>query len=329
MAENNTKGSKSMRIKIRKQFLMWVIVVVSGMLPFCSGSVKKTEIINAESFYPEGPFVIYGDLFYVEYSKDRVMKYSKKTKENTVFFEQKGCGPASLVYHKGMTVVSCYDSSSLVFIDKEGKKRNEIKTDSKGRELNGPNDFAIHPNGTLFFSASGIFDVAAKASGRIYYLKDAVPVMLCDNLHYANGLAFSAGGNTLYVNEHLAGKITSFHLKKTQKEDGGLQWNAEDRTLFYQFDEFKKGEYIGPDGLKIDSEGNLWAALYGAGKIIRLNPKEKITNRAILQISIDEKYVTNLFLKEDENSIYTSVAEDAFQAPYPGKILRLELDHLP
>lgn len=302
------------------------LILFTGWLFYsCSGSVEKTEVLNSTSFYPEGPMLMDGNLFYVEYSKDRIMKYNAQNKSNVVFFHKKGCGPASLINYRKNLVVSCYDSSSLIFLDRNAILLKEIDSDSKGKNLNGPNDFAIHPSGTLFFSSSGVFDVNALSSGSIYYLEDGMPILLIKNLHYPNGIAFSVDGKKIYINEHLSGKITSFNLNEKITEEKKKVWSLYGKELFYQFKEYQSGDYTGPDGLKADTKGNLWVALYGAGKIVRLNTEKDAENRRMLEISFDEKFITNLFLNAKEKTLFVTASEDAFKAPYPGKILKLYL----
>ncbi len=302
-----------------------ILALALALVFFSCGPDYKTEIINPQTFYPDGPTVWKGELFYVEYSMDRVMKYTPGEKNNQIFYKQKGCGPASAVVHREHLVVSCYDASTLLVLNTKGQLVKEIPADSIGETMVGPNDFAVHPSGTLFFTASGIFDPNAKPSGRIYYLKDNQPVRIADNLHYPAGIAFSLDGNTIYVTEHLAGKISYSHLENPSEGGNGTDWKVDTLSIFHQFGDEHIGQYSGPDGLKVDSGGNLWVTLFGSGKILQFSAETNPHSTILKEISLEEKFLTNIFLYEKENSVIITASADAFQFPYSGKVIRLDL----
>ncbi len=307
-----------------------LLILTLALALFSCGPDYKTESINPQSFYPDGPTVWNGDIFYVEYSKDRIMKFTPgnkniEEKKNQVFYKQKGCGPASTVVYKNQLVVSCYDSSKLLFLNIDGQLVQEIQADSQGKDLIGPNDFAVHPSGTLFFTSSGIFDPNAKPAGKIYYCKDNQPIRIAGSLHYPAGIAFSPDGNTLYVAEHLAGKISYGHLENSSEGENGTDWKVDTLSVFHQFGEEHIGQYSGPDGLKTDSGGNLWVTLFGSGEIIQLSAKKNPDSTILKEITLDEKFLTNLFLKEKENLLILTAATDAFQSPYSGTVIMLDL----
>lgn len=141
-------------------------------------------------------------------------------------------------------------------------------------------------------------------------------------------------GTMAYDCENGAGTLYEFDSKGNYKKkieritiSNGLVWSS-NRTKFYfidsltyevhQYDyneitgEIKNKKIIStidksiglPDGMAIDSEDHLWIALFGGGKVIRVNPKTgnivfevilpvpKITSCAFGGADLDELYIT-------------------------------------
>lgn len=65
------------------------------------------------------------------------------------------------------------------------------------------------------------------------------------------------------------------------------------------------GEWLGPDGIVISKEGNLYVAQYGAGKVFELNPKGHL----IRSIPAGHQGCTNLiFGGKDERTMFITGA---------------------
>ena len=299
------------------------LVIIAGLacIVFIMGVQKQAPIysldtvVNNESFYPEGPLWMNSALYYTEYSRHRVMRWNGK--ENTVLWEQRGCGPSALIDTDDNTMlITCYDSNSLVEIDTDGRALRTIKKDSNGDPFNGPNDFAKDGNGGIYFSASGKFDAKAAPGGKIYYMTgegDIIPV--AEGLHYPNGLALVQDGEKLLVNEHLAKKVSSF----TVAEEGLLGQYATFLTLESVMDPSQlAGDYTGPDGLKADGDGNTFVCVYGAATILLTDVSGNLSGK----IGVPEPYVTNINFGETPDTVFITASTDAFNPPYPGKVFR-------
>lgn len=74
-----------------------------------------------------------------------------------------------------------------------------------------------------------------------------------------NGIGWSLDNKTMYLNNTSEKQTLAF----TTNGDGDLQ----DKRVFYQH----KGSGA-PDGLRVDAEGNLWLAIFGEGKVLRVSP---------------------------------------------------------
>src|SRR5262249_43376606 len=93
------------------------------------------------------------------------------------------------------------------------------------------------------------------------------------------------------------------------------------------FSSVKAGTFIpgngGPDGMHYDVRGNLWAALFGLGGIVQINPRGIIVG--FVPIPNDDTATTNFaFGGPDNQYIYLMGAISGtfwrFKAPYPGLI---------
>ncbi|XP_063699398.1 regucalcin-like [Culicoides brevitarsis] len=141
-----------------------------------------------------------------------------------------------------------------------------------------------------------------------------------------HGDIFTARKGTFYRYDHKSGKCAA--LKSKICISNGLTWD-ETRKIFYYIDtgdkDIKEYDYnpatgeisnervlmnflpaeLGPDGMTIDTEGNLYMACFNAGKVLKINPNTKkivqeipipgatqITSVAFGGPNLDELFVT-------------------------------------
>lgn len=81
------------------------------------------------------------------------------------------------------------------------------------------------------------------------------------DLTIPNTPGFSSDGRTLFFTHSSARQILAFDYDVDGA--GGLS----NRRLFYQHD--GTGE---PDGFRIDVDGNLWTAVYGESRVLKISP---------------------------------------------------------
>jgi gluconolactonase len=270
-------------------------------------------VVNPKAKFPEGPVMIGHLLYYAEYGGHTVTTWDGK--ENKVFWKQDGCGPSAVVpYGKGF-LVTCYDSGSIVEISAQGKTVRKWDKAPDGKPLLGPNDFTPDKKGGVYFSASGPWE-SDPIVGKIFHI-DAKGNLkeVAANLHYANGLALTADGKILFCVESEAARIIQFKVAP----DGSLS----DRRLFIrigQVDE-KSGPYAYPDGIKLDSKGNLWIGHYSQGRILVVNPKKKL----IASYDVPSPASPNLCFGPGEKVIYVMAVDDVKNPPYMGKVYKVKV----
>jgi sugar lactone lactonase YvrE len=286
--------------------MLGIVLMFFSALPLYAGDIK---VINPKSAFPEGPMWHDGKLFYVEYGSHKVMTWDGK--ENNVFWKMDGCGPSAVVaLPSGDFLVTCYDSGSITRISADGKTVAEYKKDSHGQTFTGPNDFAVDKKGGAYFTASGPWE-SEPIVGKIFYLTPKGEIKeVADDLHYANGLALSKDGKTLFAAESEAGRVIQFAVQDND--------DLTDRRLFVRVGQVdsESGCLAYPDGLKLDSKGNLYIGQYSKGRIVVVSPDKKL----VKTIDVPSAAAPNLNFGPDENMIYIMAVDDTQNAPYWGKV---------
>jgi gluconolactonase len=289
-----------------------MLLLVAALLAVSTeSSSARPRVLCDPVSYPEGPWVD-GDRFYfVAYGAHRV--WVREHGRVRPLWHQEGSGPSGLItLESGELLVACYDANTLVRLDRSGRERETIRHDAKGIAFQGPNDFCRAPGGGIYFSTSGKFDHHAPVAGKVYLRTPSGEIRrVAAGIHYANGLAVVDGGRALLVNEHLARRILRFDIET----DGSLG----NRTVWRRLadiapDPDSADPYIGPDGLKVDEQGNVYICQYGAGRVLITYPNG--TLRGIVHVPY--RFVTNIALSPSR--LYVTAAEDTAAPPYRGAV---------
>jgi gluconolactonase len=218
----------------------------------------------------------------------------------------------------GKFLVTCYDANTLVEITPAGETLKTLSEDPTGQPFVGPNDAVVDAEGGVYFSASGVWDIAAPIDGKIFYIEpDGTIRQVADDIHYANGLALSPDGRALYASEMAAQRVLRFEV-----DDNGPLGR---RYLFVRLGDLAADPegidiYMGPDGLKTDSAGNLYIAQFEGGRVLVTDPQGEL----VRILTVPAPYVTNLTLGETEDTVFVTATTDAWSEPYPGQVYKLE-----
>lgn len=260
-------------------------ILLSQPCAIAADAGSALTAINAASAYPEGPTVVDGVLYYAEMGNDRVMRFDGKT--NAVIWARDGCGPTTVVAMAGGALaVLCHREEIVARITPDGALLGTIGHDRDGHAFRNPNAGTSDAKGGVYFSSSGSFSPGARATGAILHL-DASGTLtrVAGDIHYANGVALSTDGRTLFVSEHLARRVLAFDVAA----DGSLS----NRRTFVALDDLvgpdpERGWEVGPDGLNVDRDGNLIIAEYGAGRLLVVDGEARL----LATIPVPERYVT-------------------------------------
>ncbi len=268
--------------------------------------------INPEALYPEGPLVD-GDLFYyAEMGGDRVMRWDGV--ENHLVWSQNGCGPTSVSRAEdGALNVLCHRQEALVRVSLAGETLKTIDRDEEGLTFRTPNASVNDGKGGIYFSSSGSFSPSGASEGAVLYLdRNDRLRRVAEGIHYSNGVALSPDGKILYVSEHLSRNLLAFDVA----EDGTLFG----RKIFVALDDLigaqaQRSWEIGPDGIAVDRQGNLFVAEYGAGRFLVIDP-----GGALLEtVTVPEPYITGVAISPDEERMFIT-APVSRMIPFNGTV---------
>ena len=141
-----------------------------------------------------------------------------------------------------------------------------------GKRLNSPNDAVVKSDGSIYFTDPpyGLDNFTAwkelNFDGVYRITPDGELLLLVDDFERPNGLAFSPDETTLYVNDTLRKHIRAF--------DVGMDGSISNGRVLIEMEEPEPG---GPDGMKVDSQGNIYCT--GPGGIWVIAPGGKRLGR--------------------------------------------------
>ena len=145
-----------------------------------------------------------------------------------------------------------------------------VASNYRGIPLNRPNDVVVKSDGSIYFTDPGAPDpdLALDYSGVYRVSPDLGTItLLLDDLAFPNGLAFSPDESILYVDDYRGGNIKAFDMQP----NGALAMASS--RVFCQLREPLPVGPDGPDGMKVDVEGNVYCT--GPGGVWIIDPYGK------------------------------------------------------
>ncbi len=180
-------------------------------------------------------------------------------------FEGKEPGSNGLALDSQGRLVLCqHGDRRIVRLEKDGSKT--ILADRyQSKRLNSPNDLVFKSNGDLYFTDPPFglpkaFDDARKElpfQGVYRLSKDGKLTLLIKDIKAPNGIAFSPDEKILYVTD--VDPERAAWRSYDVNEDGTVK----NGRIFFDAAPWKRPPFFGPDGLKVDQQGNLFGARPG------------------------------------------------------------------
>jgi len=162
---------------------------------------------------------------------------------------------------EGRLVLCEHGDRRIARLEKDGRKTTLVDR-FEGKRLNSPNDLVFKSNGDLYFTDPPFgLPGAFNDTGRelpfcgVYRLsRDGKLTLLTKEIKAPNGLAFSPDEKTLYVTN--ADRDNAVWLAYDVKGDGTLGAGR----VFFDATSWTRTRHGAPDGMKVDKDGNLFAA---------------------------------------------------------------------
>jgi len=210
-----------------------------------------------------------------------VLKLAGGPVDDTKTFSQ---GPNAIVAYKDGAVLFCRQGMrDIAIMDKNGKVSPFLST-YEGKRFNSPNDMVIGHDGTLWFTdppfslpgwrgrKPGAPEPAARQIpfNGVFRYKDGHLAPVITDMVTPNGPGLSPDGRTFYVNNTAPGPL----VRAYDVGDTGNLSNMRVIADFRTNSDWGRGY---PDGLKVDSAGNVWTT--GPGGIIIISPSGKTLGR--------------------------------------------------
>jgi len=264
----------------------------------------KIEKVAGGFIFIEGPMWKEGKLWFSDVRGDKVRTYDPKTGKVTVILNDSGgvknapptanFGSNGMITDKdGSILLTRMAIGTIEKVDDKGGLKPFLSK-FEGKRFNSPNDLVFTADGALWFTdpSFGLPKMDADPKKELKY--NAVwryaggkltPVVT--DMTQPNGIGFSPDGKTLYVSNSMPdmyiraydvaadGKLS--HPRKL------ISWPGSSNDV--------------PDGLKVDSAGNIWAT--GPGGLRIISPQGKVLGQLIVP-----ETVANVGFAEDGKTVY-------------------------
>lgn len=277
-------------------------------MAFALPAFAEITVIDDDAHFAEGPTVVDGTLYYVEYAAQTLMRWDGELSE---VWRRDGCGPSAAIPFQAGFLITCYDSGDVVQVSSTGETLSVISRDADGNPFVGPNDFTDDGAGGVWMTTSGPW-ASEPIEGAVYHIAPDLTVrQLADDLHYANGIARK--GTALFVAESEATRIVMFDIG----EEGALT----NRRLFVRLGQVDEtlGPWTYPDGMKFGPDGNLWVGSYAMGRIVAVSPEGEF----VTALDVPAATAPNLAFGPD-GEIYVMAVDQTDAAPYAGKVYKID-----
>jgi gluconolactonase len=321
MAKSRDMNPNGLVAEQMRRNLYRVAVAIGAILAAAATCADEITVVS-NLRGPEGPLFVDGNLYYVGWVSNTLSKWDGK--KAIVLNETPGCGHNGLALTKKKTfLLACTnDPGAILELDMGGKPLRRWDTDGNGKKFEGGiNDIVVTANGGAYATVFGPYGdppIPTAVIGKILYLAPGSEkwVEVADDLNYANGIGVSPDQKTLYVSETVGNCILKFAIDA----DGSLSHRSNFALLSSLTKNKNDSPWLGPDSMKIDSNGNIYVAQFFGGKVLKLSPEGKLLH--VFEIAAGDG-TTNVAFSEGEKELYVTVVKDPNDAQAKGSIVKI------
>lgn len=283
---------------------------------------KIERVANGFKF-TEGPMWRAGRLWFSDLVADKMLAVAPDGKTEVLVTNSGGVKSPPPGSYLGSNAMVTDRDGSVLMIQQGGRKI--VRLDNQlhihpfldryqGKKLNSPNDLVFAPDGALWFTDPpfGLLgmdkDPAKELSfnGVFRYSGGTLTAAITD-LTLPNGIGFSPDGKTLYVSNYGPDRYVKAF-------DVGANGALSNGRMLIEYSADTPGKE-GPDGLKVDTAGNIWTT--GPGGIRIITPKGKVLG----QIKLPE-VAANIAFANEGNTAYITASTSIYRLPVitPGEM---------
>lgn len=252
------------------QFVTFSQIINSGSTQILDPKSSLNLLFDG-GFFTEGPavspdgFVYFSDITSTSRSEMQagyIWKYDLKTKKTSLFRSPSGMSNGIIFDLEGNMVLALgadFGGRCVIRTNMETGKSKIIAGTFNGKSFNSPNDLTIDDRGRIYFTDpryGGHEPVEQSVMGVYRIDLDGTVKRIIDQAGTPNGILISPDQKNLYIASINLSTWSGLNaVIKYQLDNDG---NTSNRKILIDF----KGEY-GPDGMTIDTDGNLYLARPG------------------------------------------------------------------
>ena len=166
-----------------------------------------------------------------------------------------GGAPNGAKFHRDGRLFIADKNRGIIALDVATGEFETIANSYKTELLRGVNDLVFDADGGIYFTEP-YGSSAIKPNGRVFYVgADGAIDVVSDNIAFPNGIALSPDEMQLYVSEYAAKRILSIPSQSA----------VNDFEIPYVVGYTQGG--VGADGMAVDTEGNLYYAIFQGGAV--------------------------------------------------------------
>lgn len=249
----------------------------------------------AEGFvWSEGPAWFQNTVVFSDVPENIIYQWKPGTTVATIFLKPSGMLTPKPGFKEQGSNGLAVDAEGRLLICQHGERRlARLNADGsqtalvdrfEGKRFNSPNDLVIAKNGTIFFTdppygmkKGTVPDVPYHGVYAFHPFVKGVVKLLIDDIKFPNGIALSPDEKTLYiaVSDPASSRIMAYDLQGVAMAVNGLVIpKAVKGRVLFDAQPLKSAQRKGGcDGMKVDTQGNIWTT--GPGGVLVISPEGK------------------------------------------------------